>query len=51
MELNSEGVKLRGLVNQILTKRLYTGDFDWDGITYPGTHEPLVTSECWQRVR
>ena len=25
--------------------------FDWDGTTYPGTHEPLVTRECWQRVQ
>jgi site-specific DNA recombinase len=55
-ELNSENVKLRGvplrtsLVHQILRKRLYTGDFDWDGTTYAGAHEPLVTRECWQRV-
>ena len=56
-ELNFEGVKLRGrpihssLVHQILRKRLYTGDFDWDGITYPGTHEPLVTRERWQQAQ
>src|SRR5579864_7725764 len=36
-ELNGEGIKLRGrklcssVVHQILRKRLYTGDFDWDG--------------------
>jgi hypothetical protein len=39
------------VVHQILRKRLYTGDFDWDGTTYAGTHEPLVTRECWQRVQ
>jgi site-specific DNA recombinase len=39
------------LLHQILRKRLYMGDFDWDGTTYPGTHEPLVTRECWQRVQ
>jgi len=56
-ELNAEGVRLRGrklyisVVHQILRKRLYTGDFDWDGITYQGTHEPLVSRECWQRVQ
>src|ERR1051326_9314764 len=56
-DLNSEGVKLRGrslqssLVHRILRNRLYTGDFDWDGTTYAGTHEPLVTRECWQRVQ
>jgi site-specific DNA recombinase len=56
-ELNGEGLKLRGskfyssTVHQILRKRLYTGDFDWDGETYTGTHEPLVTRERWQRVQ
>jgi site-specific DNA recombinase len=56
-ELNAEGVKLRGrklysgVVHQILRKRLYTGDFDWGGRTYAGTHEPLVTRECWRRVQ
>jgi DNA invertase Pin-like site-specific DNA recombinase len=56
-EVNGEGLKLRGrklyssVVHQILRKRLYTGDFDWDGSTYTGSHEPLVTRECWQRVQ
>jgi DNA invertase Pin-like site-specific DNA recombinase len=56
-EANGEGLKLRGrrlyssVVHQILRKRLYTGDFDWDGRTYTGSHEPLVTHECWQRVQ
>jgi site-specific DNA recombinase len=56
-ECNAEGVKLRGrklyssVVHQILRKRLYTGDFDWDGETYTGTHEPLVTRESWQCVQ
>jgi len=37
-ELNSEGVTLRGRklyssdVHDILRKRLYSGDFDWDGL-------------------
>jgi site-specific DNA recombinase len=56
-ELKSEDVNLRGcplhssVVHQILRKRLYTGDFDWDGTSYAGTHEPLVRRECWQRVQ
>ena len=56
-ELNVEGIKLRGsklhssIVHQILRKRLYTGDFDWDGTSYAGTHQPLVTRERWQRVQ
>jgi site-specific DNA recombinase len=56
-QMNSEGMQLRGrklqssVVHQILRKRLYTGDFDWDGTTYPGTYEPLVTRECWMHVQ
>jgi DNA invertase Pin-like site-specific DNA recombinase len=56
-ELRSEGMMLRdkklyrSTVHQILRKRLYTGDFDWDGTTYRGTHEPLVTRESWERVQ
>src|SRR5262249_12832609 len=38
-------------VHQILRRRLYTGDFDWDGVTYAGSHEPLVGRECWRRVQ
>jgi DNA invertase Pin-like site-specific DNA recombinase len=56
-ELRAEGVTFRGrkifksLVHQILRNRLYVGEFDWDGVTYPGNHEPLVTRECWERVQ
>jgi len=56
-ELNAEGIQLRGrrlhssLIHQILRKRLYTGDFDWNGTTYSGIQEPLVSRECWQRVQ
>jgi site-specific DNA recombinase len=39
------------LVHQILRNRLYMGEFDWDGVTYQGTHEPLVSRECWERVQ
>jgi site-specific DNA recombinase len=56
-KLRAEGITLRGrrlcssTAHQILRKRLYMGDFDWDGTTYQGTHEPLVTRECWERVQ
>lgn len=55
-QLRQEGCVLRrrlgtSLVHQILRKRIYTGDFDWNGTTYPGIHEPLVTRERWQRVQ
>jgi site-specific DNA recombinase len=52
-----EGLQLDGqkvhksLVHQILRKRLYAGDFDWDGVTYHGTHQPLVTKEVWERIQ
>lgn len=38
-------------LHHILRKRLYSGDFDFDGTTYRGTHEPLVTRECWNSVQ
>jgi site-specific DNA recombinase len=38
-------------VHQILRKRLYSGDFDWDGVTYRGTHTALVTKAVWERVQ
>jgi site-specific DNA recombinase len=56
-EFRSNGITVRGkklnrsLVHQILRKRLYTGDFDWNGITYRGTHQPLVSREYWERVQ
>ena len=56
-EFREAGRTLRGrrlnasLVHQILRKRLYMGEFDWDGATYAGTHEALVTRARWQRVQ
>jgi site-specific DNA recombinase len=53
----TEGITFRGrklqksTVHQILRKRLYMGDFDWDGTTYAGTHDPLVSRDCWDRVQ
>ena len=51
------GVTLRGrplhasTLHQILRKKLYMGQFDFDGVTYQGTHEPLVTKETWDAVQ
>ena len=56
-ELNREGYRLRGrrlhssLVHQILRKRIYMGEFEWNGATYQGIHEPLVSEACWRRVQ
>jgi site-specific DNA recombinase len=38
-------------VHQVLRKRIYSGDFDFDGTTYHGTHTPLVTKDTWERVQ
>jgi hypothetical protein len=35
----------------ILRKRIYNGDFDWDGVTYQGKHEALVSKETWAAVQ
>jgi site-specific DNA recombinase len=38
-------------VAKILRNRIYTGRFDWDGRTYDGQHEALVSNELWERVQ
>jgi site-specific DNA recombinase len=38
-------------LHKILRNRIYTGDFNYGGISYEGTHEPLVTREIWERVQ
>src|SRR5262249_34118780 len=41
----------RATVHALLRNRIFTGDFDWDGRTYRGTHEPLISHELWARVK
>lgn len=41
----------KSTLHQILRKRIYTGDFDWNGVTYAGTHEALISRETWARVQ
>lgn len=38
-------------VQTILRNRLYAGEFEWNGRTYQGRHEPLVTRDLWERVQ
>jgi site-specific DNA recombinase len=38
-------------IHRILRNRIYTGDFDWNGKTYRGIHQPLVSRELWERVQ
>ena len=35
----------------MLRNRIYTGDFDFGGKRYRGTHEPLVSKAVWQRCQ
>jgi hypothetical protein len=38
-------------VHKILRNRTYSGDFDYKGVIYRGTYEPLVTPELWEEVQ
>ena len=38
-------------IHKILRKRIYMGEFDWNGRAYQGVHEPIVTRELWDRVQ
>ena len=38
-------------VHKILRSRIYTGEFDWLGKRYEGSHEPLIPVELWERVQ
>ena len=35
----------------MLQRRLYMGDFDFNGTTYRGSHAPLVSRETWEKVQ
>ena len=37
--------------HRLLRKRIYTGDFEWKGRVFRGTHPPIVSRELWQRVQ
>lgn len=41
----------RSNVHRLLQKRVYTGDFDWNGRTYRGSHEPLISTALFERVQ
>lgn len=38
-------------VHQILRRRLYSGQFEWKGRVYRGSHEALISPELWQAVQ
>ena len=38
-------------IHRILRRKTYTGRFDWNGVEYEGTYEPLVSYQLWQRIQ
>ncbi|SKB74489.1 recombinase family protein [Sphingopyxis flava] len=38
-------------VHNILRSRIYTGAFEWMGVTYAGLHVPLTSSALWDAVQ
>jgi hypothetical protein len=57
--LRSEGFAFRksgdpvptSTVHKILRNRIYSGDFDFDGVTYRGTYEPIIARDLWEQVQ
>ena len=41
----------RSTVHAILRNRVYAGRFDWNGKTYDGRHEALVSIDQWEQVQ
>ena len=38
-------------VNAMLRNRLYSGQFEWNGKLYQGSHEAIVSIELWEHVQ
>ncbi len=41
----------RSAVHKLLSNKIYYGAFDWNGVTYKGKHEPIVSRLLWQKVQ
>ena len=41
----------KSTIHKILTNRIYTGEFDWNGQRYQGTHEPIISKDLFDRVQ
>ena len=46
-----KGAVSKSNIHKLLRKRIYTGDFDWNGKTYRGSHQPLITCELFEHVQ
>jgi site-specific DNA recombinase len=56
--LSGEGLHYRSgngmataTIHKILRNRIYSGQFDWAGRVFDGTHERLVTRDLWNHVQ
>lgn len=38
-------------VHKMLRSRIYTGEFEWLGTRYQGSHEPLISVDLWEKVQ
>ncbi len=38
-------------IHKILRNRIYCGDFDFDGTTYAGKYEPIISRELWAQAQ
>lgn len=38
-------------VHKMLRNRIYMGAFVWDGKTYEGNHEPIVSRDLWEKAQ
>ncbi len=47
----SEHPLVRSAIHKLLKNKIYYGDFDWNGVTYSGKHEPIVSRQLWQKVQ
>ncbi len=41
----------KSMVHKILTNPIFYGDFDWDGVRYRGTHDPIVSKGVFDTVQ
>ncbi len=41
----------RSTIHKLLSNPIYNGEFVWDGVTYQGTHEPIVVRDLFDEVQ
>jgi site-specific DNA recombinase len=51
LKLEFEVALSKSHVEKLLKNCFYVGKFHWDGILYPGTHEPLVSRSLFDQVQ